>query len=52
MSDTSGPKIGFFVLLLVIAASIDFPGNPVRKVAMSFLASLRSSTGGSGNFMK
>lgn len=52
MSDSSGPKIGFFVLLLLIVASIDFPGNPVRKVAISILDSLRSSMGGSGSFMR
>ena len=52
MSDTSGPKFGFFILLLIIAISIDFPGNPVRKAALAFLAAFQSSLGGSGGFLR
>lgn len=52
MSDSSGPKFGFIILLLLIVTSIDFPGNPLRKAALAFLAGFQSSFGGTGGFLR
>lgn len=52
MSSSNGPNFGFFALLLLIAVSIDFPGNPVRRFAFGLLAAFQSSFGGSGGFLQ
>lgn len=52
MSDVSGPKFGLLLLVLLIAISIDCPGNPVRKLALQFLSAFAASMGGSGGFLR